>query len=129
MDQPELGELQLAVMRVLWRQGEATAAEVQAALEPQRALAITTVSTILSRLEKRALVGHRAEGRVFVYRARVSEPQVRTSMVRSLVDLLFRGDATALVSQLLEARELSPGDVERMRALIDAHTNGGASER
>jgi predicted transcriptional regulator len=120
-DATDLGELQLAVMRVLWRRREASAADVQAALEPERQLAITTVSTILSRLERRGVVGHRAEGRLFVYRPLVEEPQVRRSMVRSMVDSLFRGDATALVGHLLEGRELSPGDIDRMRALIDAY--------
>jgi predicted transcriptional regulator len=56
---------------------------------------------------------------VFVYRAKVSEPQVRRSMLRSLVDSLFLGDRAAVVSQLLDDKDVSPGDVDRMRALVD----------
>jgi BlaI family penicillinase repressor len=115
----ELSELQLDLMRVLWRHREASAAEVQAHLAKRRPLAITTVSTLLSRLEKRGLVAHRSEGRVFVYHATVSEPQVRRSMLRSLVDSLFMGDRAAVVSQLLADGDVAPGDIDKMQALID----------
>jgi predicted transcriptional regulator len=134
---PDLSDLQLAVMRVLWRRGEASAAEVQAALAAERGLAITTVSTLLTRLEHRGVVSHRSEGRLFIYRATVSEPDVRRSMLGSLVASVFSGDPTAVVSQLLTNHELSPGDLDRMRELIDesrraprrARNRGPAGER
>ena len=116
----ELTDLQLAVLRVLWKQREATSAEVHAALA-DRDLAITTISTILSRLETRGIVSHRAEGRVFVYRAAVSEPEVRRSMLGTMLDTVFAGDATALVSQLLSAGDVSRGDIDRMKALIEGY--------
>ena len=116
----DLSDLQLDIVRVLWRRKEATAAEVQAALDAERGLALTTISTLLSRLEKRGLVTHRAEGRTFIYRAAVTEPQVRHSMLGSLVDSVFKGDPTELVSQLLSARDLTPDDLERIRAMVEA---------
>lgn len=114
----ELTELQLAVIRVLWDQTEAPVADVHAALAPDRGLALTTVATILSRLEKAGLVGRRPEGRHFVYRALVSEEDVRRSMVSGLADRLFQGDVTALVSHLLSDAEIADGDLERVRQLI-----------
>lgn len=118
-DSAELGDLQLAVMRVLWSRGPASAAEVQAALQEDRDLAITTVSTILTRLEKRGVVAHLTEGRLFIYRAAVSEPEVRHTMLGSLLESLFAGDPSAVVTQLLARRDLSPGDLDRMRGLIE----------
>jgi predicted transcriptional regulator len=120
----DLSDLQLDVVRVLWRRKEATAAEVQASLETARGLALTTVSTVLSRLEKRGLVTHRTEGRTFFYRAVITEPEVRHSMLGSLVDSVFKGDPTELVSQLLSAKDLSPSDLDRIRAMVDAARKG-----
>ena len=120
----DLSDLQLDVVRVLWRRKEATAAEVQASLETARGLALTTVSTVLSRLEKRGLVTHRTEGRTFIYRAVITEPEVRHSMLGSLVDSVFKGDPTELVSQLLSAKDLSPSDLDRIRAMVDAARKG-----
>ena len=46
-----LGDLQLAIMRVLWANGEAAASDVHKALLDERGLAITTIKTMLRKLE------------------------------------------------------------------------------
>ena len=118
-DAPILTDLQLAVMRVLWERGEATAVAVQEALAPERQLAQTTVATILSRLEKRGVVAHRPEGRQFVYRAVVTEREVRRSMVSQLTGMLFGGSPAALINHLLSSKEIDRGDLERVRRMIE----------
>lgn len=115
---PHLTDLQLAIVRVLWERGECTVIEVQEALLPARRLAQTTVATILSRLEKRGVVEHRAAGRQFVYRPRVTEPEVRRSMVTELTALLFDGSPAALISHLLAEREIAPDDLSEVKRLI-----------
>ena len=114
-----LSDLQMAIMRVLWQRGEASVAAVHRDLEPERGLAVTTIATVLTRLEKRGLVSHRAEGRQFVYLPVVSEGEVQRSMVAALTDRLFQGDAAALVSHLLASREIDPGDIEKVKALLN----------
>jgi predicted transcriptional regulator len=113
-----LGDLQLAIMRILWCRGQATVAEVHEALEPERGLALTTIATMLSKMEKKGVVAHRADGRRFVYRPLVNEPQVRRSMVADLTSQLFRGDVKALVSHLLAEHEINPRELAELRALI-----------
>ena len=44
------GDLQLAILRVLWRRKEASAAEVLADLALERGLALYTIETTLKRL-------------------------------------------------------------------------------
>jgi predicted transcriptional regulator len=121
----ELSELQLAVMRVLWQQKKAAVTEVQEALKSERDLALTTVATVLTRLEKAGLVAHRASGRHYLYRPLVSEEEVRRSMVSVLAERLFQGDVAALVSHLVNAREIKPGDLARVRQLIEAKEREG----
>ncbi len=121
----ELSELQLAVMRVLWQKKQAAVAEVQEAMAPERDLALTTVATILTRLEKARLVAHRASGRHYLYRPLVSEEEVRRSMVSALAERLFEGDVAALVSHLVSAREIKPGDLERVKRLVEAKEREG----
>ena len=114
-----LSDPQIALMRVLWAHGETSVAAAAEALAPDRRLAHTTVATMLTRLEKRGLVEARRDGRQLLYRARVAEHEVRRSMVSSLLGTLFAGDAKALVAHLLREDEIAPGDLERVRALID----------
>ena len=115
----ELSGFQLAILQVLWDRGEASAADVQRALAPARRVALTTVSTMLQRLEKRGVVTHRSEGRGFVYLPAVDERAVRRSMLSDVVQGLFRGDATAVVTQVLSARDLEEGDLDRIQGLLD----------
>jgi BlaI family penicillinase repressor len=105
-----LTDLQLEVMRVLWAAGEATAAEVRAALAPERDLAPTTVATLLARLERRGVVAHRAEGRQHVFRAAVTEPDVRRASVQGVVRRFFGGDPAALARYLAEDGAAAGGD-------------------
>jgi len=115
-----LGDLQLAIMRTLWSRGEATVAEVHEALEPERGLALTTIATMLTKMEKKGVVDHRAEGRRFIFRPLVSESQVTRSMVADLTSQLFRGDVTALVNHLLSEHDIDTRELAQLRDLISA---------
>ena len=110
-----LSELQIAVMRALWQRDEASVADIAAVLADERGLKYTTVATLLTRLEKRGVVKPRREGRQLIYRALVSEPHVRRSMVADLIGSLFGGDPRALVAHLVDESEIAPGDLERVR--------------
>ncbi|MEW6072101.1 MAG: BlaI/MecI/CopY family transcriptional regulator [Planctomycetota bacterium] len=120
-----LGDLQHAIMRVLWERGEATVAQVHEALRGERERALTTIATMLTKLEKKGVVAHRTDGRQFVYRARVSEREVTRSMVSELTQRLFGGDVGALVGHLLTEQEIDPRELERLRALIAAREREG----
>ena len=95
---------------------------------PARDLAPTTIATLLSRLERRGVVSHTTQGRQYVYRARVSEGEVRRSMVSGLTDLLFGGDVAALMTHLLDVGSVRPGDLEKVRTLI-AEAEGRSGKR
>ena len=115
----ELTDLQMSLMRVLWSRGEAAVSDVHEAAYAERGLALTTVATILTRLEKAGVVARRQAGRHYVYRALVSEEEVRRSMISELAERLFQGDVTALVSHLLDEGDIAAGDLDRVRRLIE----------
>ena len=125
----DLSDLQLSILRILWKRGEASAAEVQSALGKERPLALTTVATLLSRLEKRGILRHRNEGRLFVYSPMVSEDEVSHSMLGALVESVFGGDPAELISHLVARRDVSSGDLDRMRQLIEKARVGRGGRR
>ncbi len=115
----QLTELQLAILRVIWDRSEATVQHVWEALHAERGLAQTTVATMLSRLERRGVVTRRAQSRQYHYRAAVTEREVQHSMVGELTERLFDGDVTALVQHLLTGKDVSPGDIAKIRDMIE----------
>jgi BlaI family penicillinase repressor len=124
----QLTDLQMAVMSAVWRRGEATTTQVHAALEEERQLALTTVSTILSRLEKYGLLTHRTEGRQYVYRALVSQNEVRRSRITEVIDQFFQGSPADLVYHLISESEVTDDELEKILALIEAREKGGPDD-
>jgi BlaI family transcriptional regulator, penicillinase repressor len=114
---PRLTPLQLAVMQVLWSRDEASVVDVQRAMTGRR-LALTTVATLLVRLEQRGLISHRVEGRQYLYRTRLSPAAARETLTRELLRTLFGGDVTALVSHLLDSRTLTREEVADLQRLV-----------
>jgi BlaI family transcriptional regulator, penicillinase repressor len=117
---PRLTPPQLRILRVLWERSEATVVDIHQALRAERPLAATTIATLLSRLEKRGLVAYRTEGRQYVYRAVLQELDAQQYALVEVTNGLFAGDVATMVSQLLSTHELRPGDLARVRQLIDA---------
>ena len=113
-----LGDLQLRIMKILWDRGEVSVSDVHEALYVDDRLAYTTVATMLRKMEARGLVRHRADERRFIYRAAVSAEAVTQSMSHDVVDRLFEGSLTDMVSHLLETREVSRAELAELERLI-----------
>ena len=73
---------------------------------------------MLRKLEPRGLVTHRCEGRTFVYAAAVPEDTVRQGMAGDLLDRVFAGSLSSLVSHLLSARDVRREELDELAALI-----------
>jgi BlaI family penicillinase repressor len=113
-----IGDLQLRILQLLWQHGEMAASRVHAALQPERALAPTTVATMLAKMDARGLVQHREEGRAFIYRAAVDADEVARGLGDHFVQRLFDGSVAGAVMHLLRTREVSRGELDELEKLI-----------
>ena len=113
-----LGDLQLKILKILWARSEASVAEVHEDLGGHDAFAYTTVATMLRKMEARNLAAHRESGRVFIYRAAVGAEEVSGGAVNDLVDRLFEGSISGVVSHLLKTREVSREELRLLEKLI-----------
>ena len=127
MARSEFASRQLAILQVLWDAGEASTQEIHKSLEADRGLALTTVATLLSRLEKRGVLSHRKQGRQYVYKPLISRKDVRRSKIRELTETLFEGDPTELIHHLVRSRDTDAEDLARIKAMIaEAEAAGGS---
>jgi BlaI family penicillinase repressor len=116
----ELGEGELAVMRVLWEHGPLTVRDVMTQLhERGKTVAYTTVMTFLTRLEQKGVVVSNKKDTAYVYRAKVTRESVSASRIRSLLDQLYDGAAAPMLLQLIENERFSPEELAKLRKLID----------
>ncbi len=119
-----LGDLQLAIMKVLWEEGEATVARVHERLYPSRGLARSTIATMLRKMEARDLVSHRQESRVFVFWPLKDRAEVHRGMVGQLVGRLFGGDPLALVDHLIREKEVDLTELEALKERVEGSGKG-----
>ena len=112
-----LGERELDVMAILWADGSGTVGEVKRRLNAK--LAYTTVLTILRNLEAKRYVRHEEEGRAHRYFPRVAQGAAQRSALTRLIDTLFHGSPGALVAHLVDERELSPAELQKLAAQLE----------
>ncbi|MEU6387925.1 BlaI/MecI/CopY family transcriptional regulator [Streptomyces sp. NPDC046939] len=108
------GELEAAVMAALWAaDGPRTPGQVQAGLA--RDLARTTVTTILTRLYEKGMVGRERQGRGYAYFPVQDAPGLTARRMHSELD---RDEDRASVLARFVA-QLSPDDEEVLRRLLE----------
>jgi BlaI family transcriptional regulator, penicillinase repressor len=112
----DFGERELDVMAVLWETGSATVAEVRDKLPAD--LAYTTVLTILRNLEAKGVVRHEGEGKAHRYFPLVARKTAGRSAVARLIDKMFGGDPSMLVSHLVSDQRLSAVELRKLHAAL-----------
>lgn len=117
----KLSGRQLAIMNILWERGESTVADVQAALDVERDLAYSTVATVLSRMEKKGLVTHRVEDRVYFYEPAITRDGAGKSLIGDVIERIFGGSPAELVNHLLESENIDPSELQRIKELVRKH--------
>ena len=113
------GELQRAVIEVVWELGEASVRQVWKRLCRKKELAYTTVLTSMQRLERAGWLKHRAEGKKNVYLPTRTRTQAGAKSVRKFVQGMFNGNALLLFRQLVEQGELSDEELQELQKLIN----------
>lgn len=116
---PSVSRRERQILDVLYKSGRATAAEVQAAIPD--APSYSAVRTLLRILEDKGHVRHEPDGARYVYTPTVERDRAKKSALRHMLNTFFEGSATQAIAALLDedAKQLSAGDVEQLKALID----------
>jgi predicted transcriptional regulator len=115
---PDLGELELEIMQLVWDKGEVTAEQVREELS--RNPKESTVRTVLRRLEEKGYVTHSVDGRTFVFRAVVARQQVAARAVKRIVDWFCNGSVDEVLVGMADARMLEPRTLELLAERINA---------
>lgn len=128
---PALGKLELKIMQALWKKQPATARQITEAVNvgAGRAVAHSTVQTLLRKMEAKNAITHEEQERVFLFRARFAEEEVTASATADLLGRVFGGSATALVAHLLRREDVSEAERARLRALISETDDATGDEK
>ena len=106
-------------MKVVWRLEKATVRDVYEALRERRAVAYTTVMTMMKILEDKGYLKKTLVDRAHVYRPAKPRQQVVGAMVRDFVDRVFDGAASGLLVHIAKDNRLSKSERDHIRKLIE----------
>jgi predicted transcriptional regulator len=118
---------ELDVMSILWRTGGATVSEVRDQLGDD--LAYTSVLSALQTLEDKGYVTHEAEGRAYRYLPLIEPEEAGRNALSRILDKVFHGSAESLLAQLVEERNLSRAELERMRRVLEERLGSKTKRR
>jgi predicted transcriptional regulator len=113
-----LGRLELQIMNVVWDRGKATVHDVKNALS-RRKPAYSTILTMMRKLEAKGYLEHEVDGRTYVYRPLISQQAVRQGVLGDLVERLFEGSTSLLLTSLVEQNRISKNELREIRKLIE----------
>lgn len=97
-----LGELQTAVMEVLWDESPLSVTQVEHRLKQKREIAHTTVLTILDRMFGKGFLTRVKKGRAFVYSPRFTKREFEQSVAQEILSTLLSDLSTPALSAFVE---------------------------
>ena len=115
---PSLSRRERQIMDVVYRMGQATAADIHTSLPD--APTYTTVRGLLRILvEKRQLRQDQA-GKRYIYRPLTPRPAAGASSIRHVVNTFFAGSPAAAVAALVGSHEnITEEELERLSAIVE----------
>ncbi len=117
--QPDVPEAELAVLRVLWEDGESTRRHLTDRLYPGGGPAhYTTVQKLLERLQERELVVQGGTPQLRTFTAAVGRDELIGLQLRGMADRLCEGSLSPLLMNLVKAQPLSEADLEELRRFV-----------
>ena len=113
---PTPGEFRL--LQVLWRIREGTIDDILKASGEDPPPNYKTVQTLLRIMERKRLVGHKQQGRAFLFRPLVGRGHVHRLSIRNLLAKYFTGSRTELLIELLSDERIAPDELRKLESLI-----------
>jgi BlaI family penicillinase repressor len=121
-DPAELGELELAILQLIWDRGTLSAEQVREDLG--RPLKDSTVRTVLRRLEEKGYLTHSVDNRTFLYRPSASRQVVAGRAVKRILDWFCDGSVEALLVGMVDSSVLDRKELQRLAEKIAAARKG-----
>jgi len=117
----DVTDAELAVLKILWERGRSTIREITDLLYPEGETAhYATVQKLLERLQAKACVRRRPQGRGHVYSAAIERDELIARRLRHTADRLCEGSLTPLLTHLVGATKLSRDELAALREIVES---------
>ena len=114
-----LGDLELAVLQYVWREGSSDVKTAYRTIGPERDISHNTVQSALKRLWEKELLSRHKEGHAYVYTPRLEREEVTEHRVAEVVDELAGGELDIALEAFVNLAERAGDEtLDRLEALV-----------
>jgi predicted transcriptional regulator len=113
----KLFDSELKIMDVLWKEGDMAAKRISDILKERVGWNINTTYTLIKRCIVKGAIERREPN--FICHALVPKEQVQEQETTELINKVFDGSADLLFASLLNRKNLSAEEIERLKQLVN----------
>ena len=114
-----ISEAESRVMEVLWQRSPQASEDVVAVLLEPTGWHEKTIRTLISRLLAKGAISAQKDGRRYLYSPRLQRSEWQKQESRSLLDRVFDGRLTPLLTHFSEHEKFSAKDLRELRKLVE----------
>ena len=120
---PNLGVLELEILKMLWDEGACTVVQVAERLSKTRGVTRATIRTTLVRLLKKGYVKRKKVDDLYRYQAARKRQQVMGALLTDFIHKVFDGSSATLVEHLASV-DVKPEELQEIRRIINRPPEG-----
>jgi len=111
-------ELELEILKILWREGPLPVSSVRDHLTGFRELAHTSVMTIMNIMTEKKYLKRTRNGKSYTYKTVLTEEKTTRGMLGDIVNRAFDGSAKLAMLNLLEAKDIHEDELKELKRII-----------
>lgn len=117
----QISEAELEVMKLLWKNKKMTSPEIVGELLKTSEWKDKTILTLINRLVKKGAVNAEKEsGKAFLYSANINEDEYKQEQSNSLINKLFNGSISLMMSNFVKSNKISNEDIEELKRILES---------
>lgn len=115
-----LGDAELEIMKVLWKAGDKVSSTyILAALDGKLNWKLSTLMTVLTRLEKKGFLVCDRQTRTNLYQASIREKEYMAQESREFLEKLYDNSVENFITGLYNSKILKNTDLDELRVFLD----------
>lgn len=119
-DDIKVTELELRILQCIWQQEDAATVNTIIENWPEQDVpGYTTVLKTLQKMEAKALVSHKKQGKQHAYYSLVLAEQVTKGRLSTIITRMFSGNKLSFAEYFLQENEFSSEELNELKALIE----------
>lgn len=119
-----ISDAEWQVAKVLWQSSPLTAAEIIEKLKDSTDWNPKTIHTLISRLAKKGVIKALPDVTPYTYCPLVTEAECAKEKTRSLVNHIYNGSFSLLVSRFIKEENLSAEEIKELKDILSKQEEG-----